>query len=321
LVIFFISFLIFLKISDSSFNLFFWNRVSKKTEYDHYHNKVVWLIGGSSGIGEDLAVRLSLFSPRLIISARRENELERVKSRCKKMNNACEVSILPMDMLKFDDLPAKVAEADKVFGKKVDIVVLNAGRSQRAEWTDIDPSVDIDCITINAVAPTQVARSILKHRGLHPTSQKIDNLQFVVISSVASLLPAVLSASYGAAKAALNQYFRLLAVEMGEKGVKVCIINPALVFAPNNPLTAFTSEKDKSHGQVIDHQTKSHMSPVRAAELISLSATHHIHESIISASPLILLLTYLNAIAPGLTMKLVLLRGVGRLRKLRNGEN
>lgn len=45
---------------------------------------------------------------------------------------------------------------------QVDIVVLNAGRSQRAEWTDIDPSVDAECFQINAIGPTQVARTILK---------------------------------------------------------------------------------------------------------------------------------------------------------------
>ncbi|GMS92715.1 hypothetical protein PENTCL1PPCAC_14890, partial [Pristionchus entomophagus] len=192
---------------------------------------------------------------------------------------------------------------------------------QRAEWTDIEPSVDIDCYHVNAVAPTQLARCLLKLRGLHHTVTKTDNIQFVVVSSVVGLLPAVLSASYAAAKSALNQYFRLLAVEMGEKGVRVSIVNPSLVFAPNNPLTAFTSEKGKSNGEVMTAPTKSHMKSERAAELISLSAVHQIHESIISASPLVFILIYVNAIAPGLMMKLILLGGVERLRKLRRGEH
>ncbi|GMS79571.1 hypothetical protein PENTCL1PPCAC_1746, partial [Pristionchus entomophagus] len=276
LLLFIIAFLCFLKISDSSFNLFFWIRASKRTEVDHYRNKVVWLVGGSSGIGEDIAVRLAAFSPLLILSARREDELERVKERCKKVNAACEVRTLPLDMLKYSELAEKVAQADGIFGRKVDIVILNAGRSQRAEWTDIDPLVDIDCYQINAVAPTQLARCLLKHRGLHPTVAKTDSIQFVVVSSVAGLVPAVLSASYGAAKSALNQYFRLLAVEMGEKGVRVTIVNPSLVFAPNNPLTAFTSEKDKANGEVLTAPTKSHMRSERAAKLISLSAVHQV---------------------------------------------
>ncbi|GMR58370.1 hypothetical protein PMAYCL1PPCAC_28565, partial [Pristionchus mayeri] len=176
-VIFILSFLYFLKISDSSFNLFFWTRASKKTEDDHYRGKVVWLVGGSSGIGEELAVRLAAFSPLLILSARREKELERVRERCKKANSSCEVKLLTLDLLKFDEMPSKVAAADEIFGRKVDIVILNAGRSQRAEWTDIDPSVDVDCFNINAVAPTQLTRCLLKHRGLHPTAAKTDKLQ------------------------------------------------------------------------------------------------------------------------------------------------
>lgn len=49
----------------------------------------------------------------------------------------------------------------------MDIVVLNSGRSQRAEWTDIDPSVDAECFQINAIGPTHLARTILKWVIIH----------------------------------------------------------------------------------------------------------------------------------------------------------
>lgn len=44
--------------------------------------KVVWVTGASSGIGEELAYQLSKIGALLAISARREDELERVKKRC-----------------------------------------------------------------------------------------------------------------------------------------------------------------------------------------------------------------------------------------------
>lgn len=43
---------------------------------------VVWVTGASSGIGEELAYQLAKCGSRLILSARREDELKRVKRNC-----------------------------------------------------------------------------------------------------------------------------------------------------------------------------------------------------------------------------------------------
>ena len=44
--------------------------------------KVVWITGASSGIGEYLAYELSKYGCKLVLSARRKTELERVKENC-----------------------------------------------------------------------------------------------------------------------------------------------------------------------------------------------------------------------------------------------
>ena len=49
---------------------------------DYYKNKVIWITGASSGIGKELAIQLSKLGAILVLTARRENELENVNHLC-----------------------------------------------------------------------------------------------------------------------------------------------------------------------------------------------------------------------------------------------
>jgi NADP-dependent 3-hydroxy acid dehydrogenase YdfG len=49
---------------------------------DTLNGKVVWITGASSGIGEHIALALARGGAKLVLSARRFQELERVKENC-----------------------------------------------------------------------------------------------------------------------------------------------------------------------------------------------------------------------------------------------
>ncbi|PIK62311.1 putative dehydrogenase/reductase SDR family member 7 isoform X2 [Apostichopus japonicus] len=86
------AFLIFL--SDGDVMLMYYERFGSKG--DHLKDKVVWITGGSGGLGEGLAVVLAKKGAKLILTARRESELERVKTRCLKESHLRSEDIFTM---------------------------------------------------------------------------------------------------------------------------------------------------------------------------------------------------------------------------------
>ena len=69
--------------------------------------QVVWITGASSGIGEELALQYSSRGSKVIISARRETELLRVKNSSAYPEN---VVIVPLDLTDFTSLETKVKD-------------------------------------------------------------------------------------------------------------------------------------------------------------------------------------------------------------------
>ena len=61
-----------------------------------FKDQVVWITGASSGIGEALAYAFSLEGAKLILSGRREAELERVKQNCDGSKDR--ILVLPLDL-------------------------------------------------------------------------------------------------------------------------------------------------------------------------------------------------------------------------------
>jgi hypothetical protein len=60
---------------------------------DAFRGKTVWITGASSGIGEGFALFLASLGAQLILSARREPELERVKKACLCKGSSCFVQV------------------------------------------------------------------------------------------------------------------------------------------------------------------------------------------------------------------------------------
>ena len=108
-------------------------------------DKVVWVTGASSGIGEALVYQLSETNTRLIISSRKADALEKVKTGCKHPES---VHVLALDLGEKDSLEEKAQEALSIYGH-VDVLVLSGGISQRSYALDTVMDVNRQLMEVN----------------------------------------------------------------------------------------------------------------------------------------------------------------------------
>lgn len=181
--------------------------------------KTAWVTGASSGIGEALAKAFVADGGAAILSGRNVAELERVAAESGAPGRCL---ILPFDTLDFVALPAKV-EAALAFRGAVDVLVNNAGISQRSLAIDTDFSVYDRIIGVDLLAPIALTQALLPHlleRG---------SGQLVMISSVAGKAGIPLRTAYCAAKHGLIGYSDALRSEVAGQGVKVLVVAPGSV--------------------------------------------------------------------------------------------
>ena len=130
--------------------------------------------------------------------------------------------VLPFDTTDYESLPALVKVAIG-FRRGVDVLVNNAGISQRSLAIDTDLSVYQQIIDIDLLAPIALTQALLPHllsRGRG---------QLVMISSVAGKAGVPLRTAYCAAKHGLIGYADALRSEVAGQGVRVLTVAPGSV--------------------------------------------------------------------------------------------
>jgi dehydrogenase/reductase SDR family member 7B len=218
--------------------------------------KRVWITGASSGIGEALAKAFAEQGANLILSARNEAELYRVKAACSP--KAKEIIVQPMDIGKHDEV-FKIAE--KIINQvgKIDILINNAGVSQRSLAKDTAFEVDKQLINVDYLGTVALTKAVLPSMLLH----KLGHI--VVITSVVGIIGSSMRTSYSAAKHALHGFFDSLRAEIWRDNVQVLIVAPGFI-RTNISLNALTAD-GKPQGKMDDGQANG-LPPEVAAQRI-----------------------------------------------------
>ncbi len=182
--------------------------------------KVVWITGASSGIGEALVYQLAKKNCKIILSARRESELERVKKQAQLSDE--NALILPLDMEKPETFKYAFELVINKF-QKLEVLILNAGISQRSLAKDTILEVDRKLMNVNYIGTVALTKTIL------PYFLQRKNGHLAVVTSVTGLYGTPWRTSYAATKHALHGFFDALRAEVHDENIQVTIIAPGFV--------------------------------------------------------------------------------------------
>lgn len=186
---------------------------------EYFKGKTIWITGASSGIGEEIAYQTAFFQTHLILSARRERELERVKASCQ---GALSVTIVPMDLA--DEASVRGA-AENVLSKfnSVDMLFNNGGVSQRALAMETSQEVVRRMMEINFFSNILLSQLVAKRM----VENKIGHI--VVTSSLMGKWGFYLRSSYAAAKHALHGYYDSMRMEVEKDGLFISLLTPGFI--------------------------------------------------------------------------------------------
>ena len=181
-------------------------------------NKVVWITGASTGIGEACAHAFARRGARLILTARSSDALDRV---CRSVTPASAVA-LAADLGRPEQVPSLVERALACYNR-LDVLVNNAGVGLYLPFWMADRTHLREMMEVNFFAPLELIRGVL------PQMRRQGAGMIVNVSSVAGKIPLPWLTLYSASKAALNFVSDGLRMELRGAGIQVVSVCPGYV--------------------------------------------------------------------------------------------
>lgn len=237
--------------------------IHKKLKQDMY-GKVVLITGASSGLGEQLAHVFYSKGCKVILAARRLDQLERVKNDLLALNPKVTTytpEIIQLDLTDLSSIPKKATEALAICGQ-IDILINNGGISYRGDILSTSIDVDMKVMMVNYFGTIALTKAVL------PSMIRKKNGQIVSISSVQGRIAIPYRSAYGASKHALQAFMDCLRAEVKSKGITVTVINPGYI-KTNLSVNAITGSGQR-YG-VMDDTTSGGYDATRVAEKIFYS--------------------------------------------------
>lgn len=186
--------------------------------------KVAVVTGGNAGIGEAVARRFADEGAAVVVTGRRQQELERVVNVIRHgKGKALAVGGSVTDEAHAQEVARKAVES---FGR-IDVLVNNAGIGDFGKRLhEMDDATWVNVLDVNLTGVFRMIRAVV------PQMLKQGRGAIVNISSVASLVGIPALAAYAASKGGLDALTRALAIDYAIDGIRCNVVNPGLIDTP-----------------------------------------------------------------------------------------
>ncbi len=189
-----------------------------------WKNKVVFLTGASSGIGEALAIETAKRGAVVGLLARREELLNELAGKIER--NGGTARSFAVDITDAEAV-AEAAQALRDDFGRIDILIANAGiGGNNRETRNLEAAGVTQVINTNLIGAVNAVAAVL------PSMLERKSGQLVAISSLAGFRGLPKSAAYCASKAGMTAFFESVRLDVQKKGVSVTIIQPGFIKTP-----------------------------------------------------------------------------------------
>lgn len=253
-----------------------------------FKGKNILITGASSGIGAAMACRFAALGAKLFLCARSKDKLDQVCNDCIALGTSAEAFCV--DMASHASIDSFV-EAVEQRGILFDVIVLNAGISQRALTFETDFEVDRKVMETNYFGPVYLTKKLASQiRGTRPVS-------LAVTSSISGLFGFPLRSAYCASKHALFGFFESLEVE--NPNVNVTFLIPGRI---NTPISKSAVLGDGSTYARMDAGQANGMDVDKCAKVAVRAISRRKHRKLIGGGELIMV--YIKKWCPCLFFKI-----------------
>jgi dehydrogenase/reductase SDR family member 7B len=242
-----------------------------------FTNKVVWITGASSGIGESLVYEFIKRGARVIASSNDLPGLQRVREACAGKTEM--ITCVPFDLSDTTGIEDIVSQQFSTFGK-VDYLLNIGGISQRARIEETPMWLDRKIFEINYFGTIAFTKAVLPYM----IRQKSGHI--LATSSISGRFGFPLRSAYSASKQALHGFFETLYLENKSSNIRTSVIIPGRV---NTAISYHALKADgKEHGQFDDGLARG-ISPDKAAKIIIRGIVRDKREILVGKSELLIL--------------------------------
>jgi NAD(P)-dependent dehydrogenase (short-subunit alcohol dehydrogenase family) len=200
----------------------------------HLHGKTILVTGASSGIGKQVAIAAAQMGASIVLTGRNEDELTKTYNELAGTQHR----IIRADLLQQSDREKLANDMPPVDG-----IVNCAGFVAPYPVRYLDQKKLDETLNINYEAPLLMMAAILKAKKINRDAS------LVFLSSISGQHPHRGGAAYAGAKAALEAFVKVLALELYPQGIRANYISPAMVKTPmyDKAATNMSAEEMDKH--------------------------------------------------------------------------